>query len=81
MFILKVSCAFDAVSENFTVPEEVARLLINNSVDANAIDNEGQSPLLIALSNGHEKIAKLLIPYSANVNAFNPSSHCATLID
>lgn len=49
----------------------MARLLIEKGADVNASDDHGWTPLLRALKNGFEAIARHLIDNGADVNASN----------
>lgn len=54
-----------------------ARLLINYSVNINHQDNEGNTALHHATSNGNEKIVRLLISNQANIFIKNKSGETA----
>jgi ankyrin repeat protein len=52
--------------------KDMIKLLINNGADVNAINNDGYTPLMVALSNNYDKdIIELLINNGADVNAIN----------
>ncbi|KAF7507943.1 hypothetical protein GJ744_009977 [Endocarpon pusillum] len=42
---------------------EVVRVLLDGGADATVKDDRGGTPLLLAIEEGHEDIAKLLLAY------------------
>jgi ankyrin repeat protein len=42
------------------VPAEVAEILLTNNADVNATDNEGKTPLNLAVANGHAHLSAML---------------------
>jgi ankyrin repeat protein len=61
---------------------DVAKLLIQNGADVNAVDKYNDTSLQVATSNGHVDIAKLLIQNGAYVNAMDEDNesvlYCAS---
>ena len=49
---------------------EIVKLLLSSNIGANINheNNKGQTPLLIALTNGHQEVVECLIENGANVN-------------
>ena len=48
--------------------QEVAKVLIEHGADPNALDKDGQNPLLYALMNGQKEIAEFLIEQGPDPN-------------
>ena len=48
---------------------DVAKVLIQNDADVNAVDKWKQSVLMLTAGKGHVDVAKVLIQDSAGVNA------------
>ena len=48
---------------------EIAKILISNGANINAVDDSGETPLHKASAKGHLNIVKLLVNNGANVNA------------
>ncbi|MGA2218396.1 MAG: ankyrin repeat domain-containing protein [Terracidiphilus sp.] len=48
---------------------EVAKLLIDNKADVNAVANNGSTPLHLAAAKGNKDIVELLLANNANINA------------
>jgi ankyrin repeat protein len=47
----------------------IARLLVDSGADVEARDNDGETPLHLALEHGNEKVARILLDAKADVNA------------
>lgn len=45
------------------------KILLDNNAPADLRDGEGRTPLLLAIINGHDKIAMTLILHGVDVNA------------
>lgn len=58
----------------------MVELLLNKTVDVNAKDNLGRTPLNFASNVGHEGIMEALIKAGANVNLRNNFSNTPLLI-
>ena len=50
---------------------ELVTLLIDAGADVNATTKSGQTPLILAAQNGHDKVVELLLGAGANVKAVN----------
>ena len=48
--------------------QEIAKVLIEHGADPNALDKDGQNPLLYALMNGQKEIAEFLIEQGPDPN-------------
>ncbi|MCS5710687.1 ankyrin repeat domain-containing protein [Candidatus Berkiella aquae] len=60
---------------------ELTQLLLEKSVDANAVENTAdQTPLMVAAEIGNLKIASLLLQYGANINITNAAGYDAKAI-
>ena len=59
---------------------EILNLFINNNVDINSRDIEGNTPLLISLSAKNKTTTKILIDKKANLNTQNFSGQTASMI-
>lgn len=57
----------------------IAKLLLKNGVNIEAVNNENKSPLYLSIKNNNFRIAKLLIEHGANVN-FTGSIENKTLL-
>jgi ankyrin repeat protein len=58
----------------------VNQLLLNPQIDVNAIDNDGNTALLIAAEGGYVEIGRRLIESGANVNRGNPRTNFTPLM-
>lgn len=46
----------------------LARLLVENDAEPNSLDDNGQTPLALAMKYGHEDIMDLLVENGAKIN-------------
>lgn len=74
IFAKKRWCFVAAVNGN----ADVARILIKNDANINAIDVDGKTPLMIAVINGHQKLVELLLKNDADLNIKNAVSSSST---
>jgi ankyrin repeat protein len=54
---------------------EIVELLLRNGAKVDAVDRLGKTPLLWAVANGHEEIARLLLAAKADPNWHDPSGN------
>ena len=47
---------------------DLVKLLLENGADVNVRDDDGNTPLTNALSNGDKEMMKLLLKYGADIN-------------
>src|SRR5262245_56803210 len=59
---------------------EAISSLINAGADVNAVNRDGQTPLLWAADRGHTETVRLLIAKGAAVNAVNEYGNAALLL-
>ncbi|XP_047954448.1 potassium channel SKOR-like isoform X1 [Salvia hispanica] len=60
--------------------EDITLFLIQECVDINAEDNFGNTPLLEAIKNGHDKVASLLYKEGAMVKIDNVGSYLCSVV-
>ncbi len=60
--------------------QQMTRLLIEQTKDLDAIDKEGNTALMLAITKHKLDIAKILIDKGANVNACTPNNHTPLLL-
>uniref|UniRef100_A0A2N9FX87 Potassium channel n=1 Tax=Fagus sylvatica TaxID=28930 RepID=A0A2N9FX87_FAGSY len=60
--------------------EDITLFLIKEGVDINIRDNFGNTPLVEAIKNGHERIASLLYKEGASLMVDNPGSFLCTAV-
>ncbi|KAL1566752.1 potassium channel SKOR-like [Salvia divinorum] len=60
--------------------EDITLFLIQESVDINAEDNFGNTPLLEAIKNGHDKVASLLSKKGAKLKIDNAGSYLCSVV-
>ncbi|KAF4362944.1 hypothetical protein G4B88_030222 [Cannabis sativa] len=60
--------------------EDITRFLIQQGVNVNAIDNFGNTPLLEALKNGHDRVSSLLVQEGASLMIDNAGSFLCTAV-
>jgi len=61
------------------VSPDVCEMLIQFGVDINAVDDQGETPLIRAAAMGNYTIAKKLIEHGANINYRTPYGETALL--
>ena len=54
-------------------------MLCSRAVDVNAVDQDSNTPLILAAHNGHTDIATMLCDRGADVNAANKDSNTPLL--
>ena len=78
------STALIQAIKNTTAPRlafQIVELLLDNNADANAVDNEGNTPLMWAtISLWHPNDIQLLLDHNANVNAINHQGDTALML-
>ncbi|KAL0284331.1 UNVERIFIED_CONTAM: Potassium channel SKOR [Sesamum angustifolium] len=60
--------------------EDVTLFLIQEGLDINAEDNFGNTPLLEAIKNGHDRVASLLSREGALLKIDNPGAYLCTVV-
>jgi ankyrin repeat protein len=50
-------------------------MLLDNGAYVDAIDHEGNTPLLVAVNRGHLEISSLLLAIGSNANTINKVMH------
>lgn len=63
--------SFSFSSHDDELATQCIKILINKGIDINVKDNEGNTPLILAIDSNHISIASFLLKNSANVNAKN----------
>ncbi len=58
---------------------EIAKILIENGADVNAIDNEGWTPLMRANINGHHEVVSLLVSKGVGSGGLNYTGESAIM--
>lgn len=53
---------------------DVARLLIKNDANVDAVDVDGKTALMIAVINGHQNLVELLLKHEADIKVKNAVS-------
>lgn len=56
---------------------EVVKVLIENGTDVNKLNDDGESPLILASQNGRNDFSEMLISEGADVNAVDNRQHSA----
>ena len=60
---------------------DITSFLLSSGAQINAVDNEGQTPLMLAVICEHEDIIRLLLDSGADVNILNSEGQTVLSLD